>query len=77
MLANPKRGERVVVHYRTKPAGGMPAPAEWMPYHGRHGEITIVSRGKPRNHGVRLDDGTETVIPCGNLYREKRITTGR
>jgi hypothetical protein len=35
--------------------------------HGASGTVTIVSRGKPRNHLVRLDDGRLVVVPCGNL----------
>lgn len=71
MLANPQLGWRVLIHYATKPkAKGLKAPCDVMPHHGKHGTIIVVAKGKPRNHGVRLDDGTLTAIPCGNLRKE-------
>lgn len=66
MLANPKVGRRVRIHYRK-------AIAAVMPLHGRLGTVAIACRGPgPRNHGVELDgvelDGGGVVsVPCGNL----------
>lgn len=38
-----------------------------MPHHGKVGRLAVVSRGKPRNHGVEID-GRIVVVPCGNIY---------
>jgi len=38
-----------------------------MPWHGCFGVVEVVGKGKPRNHGVRMDAGPMIVIPCGNL----------
>lgn len=62
MLANPQPGARVRVHYRK-------AIAEIMPHHGKTGTVVVACKGRPRNHGVLLDDGTLTAIPCGNLAK--------
>lgn len=61
MLANPKPGQRVQVWYRKDRAA-------FMPLHGREGTVVVVSRGKPRNHGVMVD-GAVYVVPCGNLRK--------
>lgn len=61
MLVNPKIGQPVQVWYGKK-------TRDMMPLHGKTGTVEIVSRGKPRNHGVRVD-GLLFVIPCGNLNR--------
>lgn len=61
MLANPKRGQRVQVWYRRERAA-------FMPLHGRYGTVVVVSRGKPRNHGVQVD-GVVYSVPCGNLNK--------
>jgi len=60
MLANPKLGQIVLIWYADKS----------MPYHGKYGRIVIVSKGKPRNHGVDVD-GEIVIVPCGNLRKEQ------
>lgn len=81
MMANPKVGQRVRLHYRK-------ALAASMPHHGKLGTVRIVAKPKPqiqsyrlshrtgerrvsapRNHGVDLDDGQFVVVPCGNLMK--------
>lgn len=59
MIATPALGQRVQVWYR---AGVRDA----MPLHGKTGTVVIRSRGRPRNHAVRID-GRVYVVPCGNL----------
>jgi hypothetical protein len=61
MIASPKIGQLVQVWYR-------PVLRDVMPYHGRIGRVVVVSRGRPRNHGVMLD-GQTVVVPCGNLRK--------
>lgn len=62
MMANPRVGQLVRVHYRKRFAAAMP-------WHGAVGVVEIVSRGPgPRNHGVRIN-GRLTAIPCGNLFK--------
>jgi hypothetical protein len=40
---------------------------DWMPLHGKIGEVEIVCKArKARNHGV-LIDGKVYAVPCGNL----------
>ncbi len=64
MVSNPKSGTRVRINYRKK-------LREVMPFHGRTGTVEIPGRGKPRNHGVRLDQcNTMVVVPAGNLVPE-------
>lgn len=61
MLANPKVGRRVRIHYRK-------AIAAAMPLHGKAGAVVVACRGPgPRNHGVELDGGGVVSVPCGNL----------
>lgn len=60
MLLNPRLGQRVQVWYRPS--------LRWLPYHGKFGVVTVVCRGKPRNHGVRID-GVDVAVPCGNLRK--------
>lgn len=69
MLANPKPGRRVILHY----AKGY---ARLMPHHGRVGAVVAAGTGKPRNHLIRLDYGTEVVVPCGNLHQEPGHSPG-
>lgn len=59
MLSNPRLGQEVVVHYAKKTQAARPL-------HGKNGIIVIVSKGRPRNHGV-LIDGVVYAIPAGNL----------
>lgn len=62
MLTNPRPGQPVLLWYRNRS----------MPLHGRVGTVEIVSRGRPRNHGVRVD-GVLYVVPCGNLRKETMV----
>lgn len=64
MIANPRIGVDVRVHYNAK-------RAPTMPHHGKLARVVIASRGKPRNHGV-LIDGRVVVVPCGNLVPFRR-----
>lgn len=59
MISNPRIGQLVQVWYRK----GL---RDAMPLHGRIGEVEVVSRGHPRNHGIRID-GVLYVVPAGNL----------
>ena len=63
MLTCPRIGQWVVLHYNQRLA-----PSGAVPHHGEVGTVVIrTTMGKPRNHGIRLDDGTLVVVPCGNL----------
>ena len=66
MIVNPRIGQTVRIHYNAK-------AAPYMPYHGKIGTVEIVSKGKPRNHGIRID-GVLVVIPCGNLQKHQPPT---
>lgn len=61
MLVNPRVGQEVKIWYGKK-------TRDMMPLQGKTGVIEIVSRGKPRNHGVRVD-GLLYVVPCGNINK--------
>lgn len=61
MLANPKPGTLVRIQYRR-------ALHPIAPLQGKIGVVEVVSKGKPRNHGVRVD-GRLHVIPCGHLVK--------
>lgn len=61
MMANPKLGQRVQIWYAKR-------YAHTMPLHGKFGTVVVVSKGKPRNHGVAVD-GVMYAIPCGNLNK--------
>lgn len=61
MIFNPRIGQVVRVHYAAK-------AAPHMPYHGQIGTVEVVCKGRPRNHGIRID-GELVVIPCGNLQK--------
>lgn len=62
MLANPSVGQRVRIHYAAR-------YSPMMTLHGRCGVVRIVSKGKPRNHGIEID-GILYGVPCGNLMKE-------
>lgn len=64
MIANPRPGQRVRLHYRALLRAIAP--------HGHAGTVVIASRGRPRNHAVKLDSGETVVVPCGNLVKESR-----
>ncbi len=61
MLVNPKLGQPVRINYKNKS----------MPLQGMEGVISVVGKGKPRNHGVTVA-GVVYVIPCGNLCKLTR-----
>lgn len=65
MLANPKPGDLVRVQYRK-------ALHPLAPLQGAVGVVAVVSKGKPRNHGVRVGDRLH-VIPCGHLVKLGRL----
>lgn len=63
-MSNPRVGDRCRIRYRK----GL---RTFMPHHDKLGVIEIVGRGRPRNHGVRLQwSGILTVVPAGNLQRD-------
>ena len=65
MIRHPRAGDVVRIRYRK-------GVREIMPHHDQVATVEIVARGPgPRNHGVRLPCGTITVVPAGNLMREK------
>jgi hypothetical protein len=64
MLSNPKLGNAVQVWYA-------PVLRDALPLHGQTGVVTVRSRGRPRNHGVRID-GRDYVVPAGNLRKPTR-----
>lgn len=59
MVASPRPGQCVRVWYRV-------GVRDIMPLHGKTGTVVTRSRGKPRNHAVRIG-GKVYVVPCGNL----------
>lgn len=59
MLSNPRKGTLAQVWYNKR-------IAPEMHLHGKIGVITVVSKGKPRNHGITIE-GRLWVVPCGNL----------
>jgi hypothetical protein len=61
VIFTPKIGQVVRVHYAAK-------AAPHIPYHGKIGTVEVVCKGRPRNHGIRID-GELVVIPCGNLQK--------
>jgi hypothetical protein len=76
MIANPRKGQRVQLWYGSGGTRKRPSlHRDRMPWHGRIGVVVVSSRGKPRNHGVRMDDGTVVVVPCGNLRPPLRQET--
>lgn len=63
MLSSPHIGQSVRLHYAQR-------RAHHFPYHDMEGVVVIRANGPgPRNHAVRLCDGTVTVVPAGNLRR--------
>lgn len=73
MLTHPKIGQRVELRYAAakRPAHAYRNQAgELVPYHAARGVVLVASSGGrgPRNHLVRLDDGTEAIVPAGNLF---------
>lgn len=63
MIASPHIGQIVQCWYAAKARAARPL-------HGKTGVVEIASRGRPRNHGVRID-GRLYVVPCGNLRPPK------
>lgn len=64
VLANPKHGTLCRIHYSAK-------KAPFMPHHGKIGRVVVVSKGKPRNHGVEID-GKIVCFACGNLMKTEQ-----
>lgn len=62
MLANPKPGDLVRLAYAKK-------KHPIAPHQGAVGVVELISKGKPRNHGVRLVCGRLLVVPCGHLVK--------
>lgn len=60
MIRHPRPGQRVQIWYARD-------YAHMMPLHGRVGRVVTVSTGRPRNHGVEVDDGRRVAVPAGNL----------
>lgn len=60
MISHPQRGQIVQLWYRE-------SLRTVAPHHGRFGIVTTPAKGRPRNHGVMLQDGTTTIVPSGNL----------
>jgi len=66
MIASPHLGQTVQIWYRKQVASSMP-------FHAMYGLVSLESRGKPRNHLVRiLGRNNLVVVPCGNLREPKR-----
>lgn len=63
MIASPRIGQVVQCWYAAKVRAARPL-------HARVAVVEIVSRGRPRNHGVRID-GRLYAVPCGNLRTPK------
>ena len=59
----PRIGHQVVLHYNRRLSESGAAI--------HHGQVGVVvgrmTKGKPRNHLVRLGCGRLLVVPCGNL----------
>ncbi len=66
MLANARAGDRVELRYAASKREIVPL---WAELHRQCGRVVIASRGKPRNHMIRLDSGRRFVVPCGNLMK--------
>jgi hypothetical protein len=64
MMSHPRIGQPCRLHYRA-------ALRPIAPHHGRIGTVVAAAGGRPRNHLIRLADGTLVVVPAGHL-REAR-----
>lgn len=65
MLTCPRVGQLVQLHYSRKVVA-----AGCAPHHGKIVEVVVrATRGRPRNHLIRLPDGVLMVVPCGNLRK--------
>jgi hypothetical protein len=63
MLTCPRIGQRVRLHYNRRLASSGAAP-----HAGQPGVVVArKTRGRPRNHLVRLDCGRLLIVPAGNL----------
>lgn len=63
MIVHPKLGQSVMIWYNRRVAPSRPL-------HGLTGRVVVKAKGPgPRNHGVRMEDGTFCVVPCGNLNK--------
>jgi len=60
MIRQPRKGQRVRIHYAKR-------YASIMPYHGKEGVVTAVSGGPgPINAEVEIN-GEKVIVPRGNL----------
>lgn len=65
MLTCPRIGQAVQLHY-----AGRAVASGIVPHHGQVGVVVVrKTKGKPRNHLVRLDGGQLVVVNAGNLRR--------
>ena len=64
MLVNPKINQLVEIRYNPKMRGGELGTN----LHGKTGRVVIAGKGKPRNHGILIDDAV-FIIPCGNINK--------
>lgn len=64
MLVNPKINQLVEIRYNPKLRGGQLGAI----LHGKLGRVVIIGKGKPRNHGILIDN-TVFIIPCGNINK--------
>jgi len=64
MIANPRLGQSVRIHYAKR-------YGDYMPLQDLIGTVVVIGRGRPRNHGVEVA-GRIYCIPCGNLIKEGR-----
>lgn len=67
MLCNPCPGQLCRIHYAARRWG--PYGIQLLPHQDRCCMILLASKGKPRNHLVEVADGSQIVVPCGNLVR--------
>jgi len=68
MMANPRVGQIVRVGYSRVMLARIGTRASVAPLQDALVKVVIVSKGKPRNHGVELD-GRLYIVPCGNLHK--------
>jgi len=61
MLNHPKVGQEVELRYAK-------SKREVAPYHGMTGVVVRVTKGKPRNHLIRVC-GRLVVVPAGQLFK--------
>ena len=73
MLTCPRIGQPVRLHYARRLVDAGAAP-----HHGKIGAVVIrKTKGKPRNHLIRLADGLLLIVPCGNLVAATESESGK